>query len=225
MNESNTDLLLDCVLGLLAPLLMAAGTISDTHLARLAAKQAIESYGAEGHAPLITAGQIVAFALTAMDNLRLSMDQDISVPVKLRLRGNASALSRTAHYHGETLREPHPARPAIKEIPLAAPRPEAVKPNAAEQQNRQDWATAMQATAADLQANAANTSQNQRQTDQLWIEVLTDVAKELRQPNTLIPRMSKVELLRSTLMSGDVDFPFAAITRSAAHPIPNTRKR
>ena len=51
----------------------------------------------------MTIGQILAFALTALDNLRLSMAPDLSLSMKLKLRGNANALNRCARDNSKLL--------------------------------------------------------------------------------------------------------------------------
>jgi hypothetical protein len=97
------------ILGLLAPLLMT-GSLTDISLARLAAAEAIAAYG-KGN--LMTIGQILAFALTALDNLRLSMPPDLSLSMKLKLRGNANALNRSARDNTQILENQETTREAI----------------------------------------------------------------------------------------------------------------
>ncbi|MDR3529974.1 MAG: hypothetical protein P4L90_05385 [Rhodopila sp.] len=116
--DQPSGLLMEFILGLLAPLLMA-GSITDMHLARLAAQEAVAAYKARGQGELMTIGQILAFALTALDNLRLSMAPDLSLSMKLKLRGNANALNRAARDNSETLerarRETSPLEPSLAE--------------------------------------------------------------------------------------------------------------
>src|SRR5208282_2056563 len=85
-------LLMEYILAVLAPLLIA-GSISDLRLARLAAMEAIAAYKARGEEELMTIAQIAGFAIAALDNLRLSAAPELSVSLKLKLRGNAAALS------------------------------------------------------------------------------------------------------------------------------------
>ncbi len=115
-----TDLLMEFVLGLLAPLLMT-GSITDSRLARLAAQQAIEAYAEAGRNQLLTITQIVAFALTALDNLRLSMPAELSLSMKLKLRGNANALNRSSQQATATLDQQRRDTPA----PTTEPTPPA----------------------------------------------------------------------------------------------------
>ena len=90
---SQSDPLLQVVLSLLTPLLMAGG-ITDTDLARRAARQAIAACNG-GQGQLVTIAQIVGFAFASLDNLRLSAAPDLSLSMKLKLRGNANALNRS----------------------------------------------------------------------------------------------------------------------------------
>jgi len=100
-----SDLLMEFILGLLAPLLMA-GCISDIGLARLAVLETVAAYKARGQGELVTIAQIVGFALAALDNLRLSAADDLSLTMKLRLRGNANALNRNSLRASITLDRP-----------------------------------------------------------------------------------------------------------------------
>jgi hypothetical protein len=199
MTEPQPDLLMDILLGVLAPLLMA-GSITDIQVARLATRQAIDAYTAHGQDQLITVAQIVGFALTALDDLRLSMQPDLSLSMKLRLRGNANALGRAALRNTEALQKSRPpvAEPKDSRTEPAAPapsqRPEASPPEPDEQQNRLRWAAGMTAVAADLRARPGQAASDQHRSDQLWAEVLTDLAGELR-------GHGKAGLLRSTSLA------------------------
>jgi hypothetical protein len=110
--------MMELILGILAPLLMA-GSITDLQCARLAAAEAIAAYNATGPNQLITTGQILAFAFTALDNLRLSMAPDLSLSMKLKLRGNANALNRSAAANTKLLekarQDTRPEEPSIAE--------------------------------------------------------------------------------------------------------------
>lgn len=89
------NLLLEFVLSLLVPFL-ATGPLTDAALARRAAEDTIAAYKAAGQDQLVTIAQLVAFALAALDNLRLSMPADLSLSMKLKLRGNAGTLNRAS---------------------------------------------------------------------------------------------------------------------------------
>jgi len=113
-----SDILLECVLGFLTPLLMA-GCSCDLGHARMAAIETLASYQARTQAELVKIAQIIGFGLIAMDNLRLSM-ADVSLSMRLRLRGGANALNRSAQQNHRALeksrcgipRQPGPAEPS-----------------------------------------------------------------------------------------------------------------
>jgi hypothetical protein len=159
---------------------------------------------------LVTISQIVAFALTAIDNLRLSMPDDVSMTMKLRLRGNANALNRASLNAVEALDKARAsadplwaevAEPAPMETPAAEPIP-ATLPT--EVQHRRHWANAMATVAGELRTRSAEAPRARRRSDQIWIDVLTDVADELRQPGAgpTHAGLSKSDLFRTTLMAG-----------------------
>jgi hypothetical protein len=76
------------VLAILSTLI--APTLLDRRLARLAAEEAIAAYQPTSGTELIAISQIVAFALRALDTLRLSMPEDVSLSMKLKQRGKPS---------------------------------------------------------------------------------------------------------------------------------------
>ncbi len=92
----------DVILNLLTPL-MLAGDRTDTAMARAAASQAIAAYSDTRDGCLVTIAQIIAFAVVALDSLRLSMAPLLSPSMQLRLRGNAGTLSRAGRDSGKAL--------------------------------------------------------------------------------------------------------------------------
>jgi hypothetical protein len=101
MTES-ADLLMEFALSLLVPFL-TTGSLTDPALARRAAAETIAAYQAAGQDQLVTIAQLVAFALASLDNLRLSMPPDLSLSMKLKLRGTANALNRSSQRATATL--------------------------------------------------------------------------------------------------------------------------
>jgi hypothetical protein len=205
MTETKTDALLEILLALLIPIL----STTDPALARRAAQQAIDEYRADTHGELVTIAQIVGFAVTALDTLRLSMAAELSNSMKLKLRGNANALSKVSHHATRALEKARQAAdwtdtPEPEPIPTE-PVPTTLPP---QEQNRRHWANAMTTVAAELQAKAAHVPAAQRQSDQLWVDVLTNVATGLRQPGA-----RKAELFRTTLLASNPDFPAHLINR------------
>jgi len=96
-----SDLLLELIVAFLAPLFISGTT--DPGLARLAAIEAFAAYQAQTRAELLSIAQIIAFSLAAMDTLRLAMMPDLSLSMKLRLRGCANGLNRSAQQNVRAL--------------------------------------------------------------------------------------------------------------------------
>lgn len=180
------DPLLQVILSLLTPLLMAGG-ITDTGLARQAALQAIAACNG-GDGSLVTIAQIVGFAIAALDNLRLSADPDLSLSMKLRLRGNANALHgsgqrSTAALASQqpNLEDPNPIAPAAIEPPA----PEAI---AAE------WPVSQSPEPAHPLQPAPDPSHGR---DLLWASAMTDIAAECsRNLGRLPPAERRAEIIR-----------------------------
>jgi hypothetical protein len=111
--------LLTLIVALLAPLFIEA-TGGDIALARAAALDTIAAYRAQNHASLIIVGRIIAFGLTALGSLSLSMADELTIAMILRLRSNANALNRSAERCERMLNDSRPAAPA----PAAARAPQ-----------------------------------------------------------------------------------------------------
>ncbi len=113
---------MEFVLAVLAS--MMAPTLAGHQLARLAAQEAIDAYRPHGTHELVTIGQIVAFAVTALDTLRLSMPRDVSLSMKLRLRGNANGLNRSSRDCTRLLETARlPAKAPLTGMPPLRPHP------------------------------------------------------------------------------------------------------
>jgi hypothetical protein len=189
--------LMTFVLGVLTNFLMTGG-ITDPAIARLAAQEAIAAYKAAGRDQVLTVGSIAAFALAALDDLRLSIAPELSTTLKLRLRANANALDRSARENTKLL--PAPEQPVSQ--PAATPKP----PVPSEAENRREWANAMTRAANDLKANAANVPPAEQAVNQLWIQALSTAASGLTRPRP--PQAGgKMDLLRSTIMASAPAFP------------------
>ncbi len=101
------DVLLNLIVIILAPIFLDAsgGSIA---FARMAALETVIAYRARHNADLIAIAQIIAFGLAALGSLSLSMADDISLSMTLRLRGNANALNRSAEQNRRALRQARP---------------------------------------------------------------------------------------------------------------------
>jgi len=152
-------------LSLLTPLM---SNLADPARAQAAARQAIEAYG---DASPLAAAQIAGLAIASLDSLRLSMQADIPLKQKLKLRGNAASLTRQSQ----------------RTAALAATRrPAEAKPGLVDPNDKLEWAASMTRIAAELEAKAATASPEQRKADKRWIEALGNVARELRQPAPIV---------------------------------------
>jgi hypothetical protein len=131
------DLLMNLIATLLAPIFLGVAG-GDTTLARLAVIEIINDYRARNHADLVAAAQVVAFGLAALGSLSLSMADDLSLSMTLRLRGNAVSLNRSAEQNRRVLREPlrdnptphHPVTEPEPTPPTLAEHPPQIRPEA-----------------------------------------------------------------------------------------------
>jgi hypothetical protein len=174
---------------MLAYLLAVLGSImtpalADPALARKAARQALDAYQPRTMMELMISGQILIFAISGMENLRLAAAETVSLSMRRKLAGNANGLNRAARHNTQALHDirqsaPHPdwqVAEATQAMPPAAmpegkPAPGANAPN---------WATAMTSVAAKLSAKTPP-ERAQRQFNSLWIGALTSVAAEAAQ--------------------------------------------
>jgi len=108
-----------------------AGAGGDADLARAAISELADAYNVASATELELVGRILGFSTVAMDNLRLSMNSEMSDTKALRYRSNAVALSRAAEQCRKILEvvqaNRKPAQP-----PMSIPRPAVVAAPAAE---------------------------------------------------------------------------------------------
>ena len=99
-------------------------TGGDVTLARMAALETVNAYRARDLSDLIAIAQIIGYGLAALGSLSLSMGDDMSLSMILRLRGNANALNRSAEQNRRAMRENQTADPAPhRAAPVATPEP------------------------------------------------------------------------------------------------------
>jgi hypothetical protein len=213
--EQPSDLLIEFVLSLIVPLLMT-GCIVDIALARLAALETIAAYKARGQGELVTIAQIVGFALAALDNLRLSTAADLSLTMKLRLRGNANALNRASQRASIALQRPSlgadaPAGPpSIVELapdgadPLVAEAAVLASLDATRAALRQaeecllsDRAVGDKAPSVPAPRDQATAPDAERRRKLMWASAMTDVAAEFSATlGQLSPMLRSAEMAR-----------------------------
>jgi hypothetical protein len=199
--------LMTYLLAVLATLM--APSLGDLQLAHRAAQEAIDTR--HSAADPMTTARSLAFAVTALDNLCLSMPADLSLAMKLRLRGNANALNRSAGDTTPPKRTAEMPAPDLAEqaaitgwdqpeTPPPAPKTEPGDPIG--------LAAAMKTVAARLQTTTT-ASPAQQKVNALWASTLTQVASEIALGKFPPPRpgQSRADLLRTTLMASGQEFP------------------
>lgn len=90
-----SDILMNLIVAFLAPMFLGASA-GDIGFARMAAIETVNAYRARNQSDLIAIAQIIAFGLGALGSLSLSMAENLSLSMTLRLRGNANACNRSA---------------------------------------------------------------------------------------------------------------------------------
>ena len=99
------DILMNFIVSLLAPMFLTASG-GDIGFASMAVLETVNSYRVRNLGDLIAVAQIVAYGLAALGSLSLSMDDGLSLPMILRLRGNANACTRSAEQNRRALEKP-----------------------------------------------------------------------------------------------------------------------
>jgi hypothetical protein len=112
---------MNLIVALLAPMFLGVAA-GDINLARMAAIETVNAYRSRNHADLIAIAQIIGYGLAALGSLSLSMADDISIAMALRLRGNANALNRSAEQNRRAIRQSLPDTPTrhYQEVPAAS---------------------------------------------------------------------------------------------------------
>jgi hypothetical protein len=205
------------IAALLAPMFVGV-TGGDIALARAAALATLDDYRARNHADLIGVAQIVAFGLAALGSLSLSMADDLSLAMTLRLRGNAVACMRAAEQNRRalTLRQAEDALPAqpwppgispdpFDDTPPPAPElflgPEAEQMLAAEAQARLDHPVVARPIPSPAKAPAP--SQGERRHQEMWAIALTHEAGEIAASLPHLPPAERAAAtMRAALLSG-----------------------
>jgi hypothetical protein len=196
-NETHGDLLLTFVVAFLAPMFLTASG-GDLTFARLAAIQTIEAYRARSQADLITIAQIIACGLAALGSLGLSMADDLSVSMVLRLRANAVALNRAADQNRRTLAATRTAEPITPPDPIDEA---AIQANIAAA--RKLTAEAMANLQKPEPPPVAEPPHSQREWQIRLASAMSDVAAEFTADiANLPPQQQAIASRRATLLSG-----------------------
>lgn len=226
LSISPSDILLHLIVTLLAPMFLTASG-GDIQFARMAALETVNAYRARNHADLIVIAQIIACGLTALGSLSLSMADNISLSMLLRLRGNAVALNRSAEQNRRALKESRPATAAPNHAETMDYAEHAAEPDedfdeaevianvAAAQKRAADTQAHLQAaqrvpepdpipTPAPVEApaSAAPAAVAERQRQAMWAGAMADVAQEFTAslPH-LPPAERKIATMRAAMLS------------------------
>ena len=170
-----SDILTHLIVTLLAPMFLLASN-GDIIFARMAALETLSAYRARDHVDLIAIAQIIACGLAALGSLSLSMTDDISLSMTLRLRGNAVALNRTAEQNRRVLQASRPDSTPAEKFTAADTQHEADVLASVAQMQRQ-----VAETQTHLQAPEpprAPTQPTEKQIQALWAAAMSDVAAE-----------------------------------------------
>ena len=103
--QNPADLFLHLIITFLTPMFLEAAG-GDIAFARIAALETVNGYGARHFMDLLPIAQVIAFGLVTLDSLGRSMNEALSTPLVLRLRGNAVSLHRAAEKASAALHAP-----------------------------------------------------------------------------------------------------------------------
>jgi hypothetical protein len=121
---TTTDCIFEHILGFMLPFFLAAAG-GDKALARAVIVELAEAYNAATATELELVGRILGFSTVAMDNLRISMNPEMSDTKVLRYRSNAIALSRAGEQCRKILETVQAKRGTVQK-PVVMPQPKIV---------------------------------------------------------------------------------------------------
>jgi hypothetical protein len=190
-----TSLLMTLIVTLLAPTFLGV-TAGDLTLARMAAIETINDYRARNNADLIAIAQIIACGLAALGSLSLSMDDDISLSMTLRLRGNAVALNRSAEQNRRVLNQPlrnndHPAPE-----PEWTTEPGAFLSAAAEQELAEEAEARLRIPEQTAQPTQTVQLISEKRHQEMWVVAMINEASEI---TASIPTLPPAERSEATM--------------------------
>jgi hypothetical protein len=96
--------LVNLILALLTPMFLWS-TAGEIRLAHVAAAQTLNEYRVANRLSLFTVAKIIAFDIATLSSLSLSMYEDVSMLLALRLRGNANSLDRSGERNRRLLEQ------------------------------------------------------------------------------------------------------------------------
>ena len=218
-----SDVLMNLIVAFLAPMFLGAGG-GDIGFARTAAIETVNAYQARNHADLVAIAQVIAFGLAVLGSLSLSMADDLSLSMILRLRGNANALDRSAERSRRALRESraHNAPPNTAEPDRQPEAPNEAAPDeatltaavAAARRAAADVRTRMRTEPAPAPATKPATKQHHQTT---WAIAMADAAEKLTAGiDALPPAERRAASLRAATLASTAS---NLLSRTGAPPL------
>jgi hypothetical protein len=189
-----TEILFNLLVACLEPMFLTAagGNIQN---ARMTAAHALDSFRAMTHGELITSALIIAFSLSAMSSLSLSMQGGLPIPLILRLRGNAQSASRAADQNRRVLQQNRRAAPQAEAVfdpqepELSAKEAQVIAAVAATRERVS--AAQTQPPAPPPSAPPAQHPHSQNPHSQAWASAFMDVAAEIAAEIPNLPRSER----------------------------------
>jgi hypothetical protein len=188
-----TGLLTSVIVSALAPVFFSV-TGGDIPLAHMAAEEIINEHRARNRVDLIAVGQIIANGLAALGSLGQSMNDEIPLPMALRLRANAISLNRTVEHNRRLRKQNQDAEPVdLGTATYAEPAPpEEPEPDQPEIFLKDDVAQFLEAKAASRLTTPAEQSAGPASDDPAPAEpTATPALEERRQRQTQAIAMIK----------------------------------
>jgi hypothetical protein len=227
------DVLMNLIVALLAPMFLGASA-GDIALSRMAALETVNAYRVRNHADLLAVAQIIACGIAALGSLSLSMADDISLSMTLRLRASTNALNRSADRNRRAISESRPeeSAPYRSESPYAdspldpadADFEAAVLARVAESQKRvadtqshlhQPTQPAERAPTPIVLPTVATSAVTQQRHQAIWAAAMTEVAGEFAAGLSRLPPVErKLASMRAAALSSSAN----ALLSSASAP-------
>ena len=199
-----TNTLMSLIVTLLLPTFLGV-TAGDIALAQMAAIETINDYRARNNTDLLAIAQIIACGLAALGSLSLSMADEISLSMTLRLRGNAVALNRSAEQNRRALAKTTGPAPYQPEPPTTA-----AEYNRLAEAEIVLTATAAQEPSTESEARLHEPEQStpsEKRIQQMWAIAMVSEASEI---TATIPTLPPAEQRIATMRA-------AALTTTANH--------
>jgi hypothetical protein len=212
------DTLINLLVTLLTPMFFAP-TGGDARLARAAALETIIGYQAQTGAGLIAVAKIISFGIATLDSLSLSMNQDLEIPMILRLRGNANALDRSGERNERAFRAAQAETAARAESEPDYDEAEVAASVAEAQRRAAEFRAAYRAAATQTEPAASAAQADDPQAHRsAWASAMAEVAAEKIAAASLPPRQREEATERAAILSSTANAPLSGATAERPKP-------